>query len=50
MHRTRYLFSHRAGGRYYWTGPHLPGDSRAEVVSCNVEWFWNPAPLPEGES
>lgn len=39
--RPRYRFSHQAGGRYYWWGPPLPNDSRSELISCPVEWFWS---------
>jgi hypothetical protein len=37
--RTRYRFSHRAGGFYYWQAV-LPTDSRYEQIRCSVDWFW----------
>lgn len=37
--RRRYRFSHQAGGRYYWYSE-KPVDSRYELVSCPVGWFW----------
>jgi hypothetical protein len=37
---TRYKFSHRAGGRYYWYSV-VPVDSRYELISCPVAWFWS---------
>jgi hypothetical protein len=37
--KTRYTFSHRAGGTYYWFAT-KPTDSRTEMITCNVEWFW----------
>jgi hypothetical protein len=39
--KTKYKFSHRAGGRLYWTAP-APGFGPAyeELVSCNALWFW----------
>lgn len=41
--KLKYRFSHRSddGLTYYWKGPHIPGDSRSEVVWCNVQWFWS---------
>lgn len=39
--RTRYRFSHRAGGRYYWYGKSV--DSRTEEISCSVTYFWEVA-------
>lgn len=38
---AKYKFSHRSddGRTYYWWGPRI--DSRSELVSCNVEWFWS---------
>lgn len=50
--KTRYKFSHRAGGRYYWVAvtPASPGDSRYDHVSCKVEAFWGrPVEFPEDE-
>jgi len=43
--KPRYKFSHRSddGLTYYWEGPPIIGDSRVEVVSCNVGWFWRSA-------
>lgn len=39
--KLRYRFSHRgADNRYYWYSNRLPGDSRSELVSCDVDWFW----------
>lgn len=35
---TKMKFSHRAGGRYYWTRP--AGNGYEEQVSCSVLWFW----------
>ena len=26
--------------RYVWEGPRLAGDSRAEQITCGVDWFW----------
>jgi hypothetical protein len=41
MRRTRFRFSHRAGGFYYWISElPLPGDSRYEQIVCPVDWFW----------
>lgn len=42
--RTRYKFSHRAGGRYYWRR-RVPGTVYEEVISCNVDWFWRSGPI-----
>lgn len=42
MSRTRYRFSHRAQGWYYWHSGRIPGDSRVEQIRCRVDWFWNP--------
>lgn len=41
--RLRYRFSHRSddGKTYYWNGPHIPGDSRIEVIKVNVDYFWS---------
>lgn len=41
--RTAYRFSHRSedGKTYYWWSKRpLPGDSRSELIICNVDWFW----------
>ena len=38
--KMTYRFSHRAEGRYYWYSQRIPGDSRVEMVSANVDWFW----------
>lgn len=40
--KMRFRFSHRSpDGRYWWySTTTLPGDSRVEQVSCNVNWFW----------
>lgn len=42
-HRTRYRFVGRSddGKTYYWETGRIAGDSRVEVVRCNVQWFWN---------
>lgn len=40
--KTRYRFSHRAGGFYYWYSV-LPIDSRHEEIVCPADWFWNPS-------
>lgn len=38
--RTKYKFSHRAGGKYYWKA-RVPGQTAyEESVSANVLWFW----------
>lgn len=37
--RRPFKFEGRENGRYYWSRP-MPGDSRVEQVSCDVEWFW----------
>jgi hypothetical protein len=39
---TKYKFLHQSGGFYYWKSvlPVSNGDSRHELISCPVEWFW----------
>lgn len=45
MPRTRYRFLHRGDdGRYYWESDRIPGDSRVELVSCDVTYFWTHRP------
>lgn len=47
--KLKYRFSHRSdnGRTYYWEGPRIPGDSRSEMVRCNVQWFWSTATKEE---
>lgn len=50
MRRTRFRFSHRAGGFYYWISElPLPRDSRHEQIVCPVDWFWA-GPTPASAS
>lgn len=43
----RYRFSHRSddGRTYYWESvfPIGPTESRHELISCPVAWFWRQA-------
>lgn len=45
--RRRYRFverrPHPNGDRYAWQRP-VPGDSRAEEITCRVDWFWGAEP------
>lgn len=39
--KVRYKFLYRWNGRYYWQSVlPVPGDSRYDQVSCDVDWFW----------
>lgn len=40
MAKTKFTFSHQAGGRYYWTRPVEGARGFVEQVSCSVLWFW----------
>lgn len=42
MSKTRYRFSHQADGTYYWYGVSRVSarDSRYELITCPVGWFW----------
>jgi len=44
--KTRYRFTHQAGGAYYWESvlPVALGDSRHERISCRADWFWGKGP------
>lgn len=48
--RVRYRFLGQNGGRYYWESalPLAPGESRHELVSCDVGVFWGDAPVIHG--
>lgn len=40
-----YKFKGRRGDRYYWSRPAMGfGPAYEEIVSCDVEWFWNYRP------
>jgi hypothetical protein len=42
MRRVRYRFIGRSGNRYIWQSvQRIPGDSRVEEITCNVDWFWS---------
>jgi hypothetical protein len=40
--RPLYKFVGRDGGRYTWQGPTV--DSRSEIMTCSVAWFWGTPP------
>lgn len=48
-HRTRYRFTHRAAGRYFWEAVLYQDGATVvtERVSCFVTWFWSVPPRPE---